>query len=503
MLQKIRQIIAFLFFCIITLLFLDFTGTLHAWFGWMAKIQFLPAVLTLNAGIILFLVVLTFVCGRIYCSVICPLGVFQDIAARIGRVKKKLPYSYSKAKNVLRYSVLVVFLALMFGGFASIAAFVAPYSAYGRIANNLFAPVYQWGNNLLAYFAERADSYAFYETEVWLKSLPTFLIAVLTFIIIGVLAWRNGRTYCNTICPVGTVLGFLSKFSLFRIEIDKEKCKKCNLCARNCKAACIDIPNTAVDHSRCVTCFDCLKHCKHDAIHYRFAYGKKEETAPAHSDASQPKDKGRREVLAGSLLLLASAAKAQAVKKAEIIKLDGGLADIIDKQAPKRQTPITPPGSQSARNMQQHCTACQLCVSVCPNEVLRPSASLDTFMQPMMSYERGYCRPECTKCAEVCPTDAIHLIDKAEKSAIQIGHAVWVKERCVPLTDGQACGNCARHCPTGAITMIPSDPSNPESLKIPAVDTEKCIGCGACENLCPSRPLSAIYVEGHEVHRII
>ena len=128
MLQKIRQIIAFLFFCIITLLFLDFTGTLHAWFGWMAKIQFLPAVLTLNAGIILFLVVLTFVCGRIYCSVICPLGVFQDIAARIGRGKKKLPYTYSKAKNVLRYSVLVVFLALMFGGFASIAAFVAPYS---------------------------------------------------------------------------------------------------------------------------------------------------------------------------------------------------------------------------------------------------------------------------------------------------------------------------------------------------------------------------------------
>ena len=503
MLQKIRQIIAFLFFCIITLLFLDFTGTLHAWFGWMAKIQFLPAVLTLNAGIILFLVVLTFVCGRIYCSVICPLGVFQDIAARIGRVKKKLPYSYSKAKNVLRYSVLVVFLALMFGGFASIAAFVAPYSAYGRIANNLFAPVYQWGNNLLAYFAERADSYAFYETEVWLKSLPTFLIAVLTFIIIGVLAWRNGRTYCNTICPVGTVLGFISKFSLFRIEIDKEKCKKCNLCARHCKAACIDIPNTAVDHSRCVTCFDCLKHCKHDAIHYRFAYGKKEEAAPAHSDASQPKDKGRREVLAGSLLLLASAAKAQAVKKAEIIKLDGGLADIIDKQAPKRQTPITPPGSQGARHFFQHCTACQLCVSVCPNEVLRPSSSLDKFMQPVMSYERGYCRPECTKCAEVCPTDAIHLTDKAEKSATQIGHAVWVKDRCIPLTDGQACGNCARHCPTGAITMIPSDPSNPESLQIPAVDTEKCIGCGACENLCPARPLSAIYVEGHEVHRII
>lgn len=94
--------------------------------------------------------------------------------------------------------------------------------------------------------------------------------------------------------------------------------------------------------------------------------------------------------------------------------MDGGLADIIEKKAPKRQTPITPPGSQSARNMQQHCTACQLCVSACPNDVLRPSQSLDTFMQPTLSYERGYCRPECTKCSEVCPAGAILKIDKAE-----------------------------------------------------------------------------------------
>lgn len=133
--------------------------------------------------------------------------------------------------------------------------------------------------------------------------------------------------------PVGTVLGVISKFSLFRIEIDKEKCRKCNLCARRCKAACIDIPNAAVDHSRCVTCFDCLKQCKHDAIHYRFAYGKK-EAAPSQS-TSQPKDKGRREVLSGSLLLLASAAKAQAVKKAEIIKLT---EDLPTSSTSKRQS---------------------------------------------------------------------------------------------------------------------------------------------------------------------
>ncbi len=122
-------------------------------------------------------------------------------------------------------------------------------------------------------------------------------------------------------------------------------------------------------------------------------------------------------------------------------------------------------------------------------------------MQPEVSYERGYCRPECTRCSEVCPTGAIRLLDRAEKSATQIGHAVWLRENCVVLTDGVNCGNCARHCPTGAITMILSEDGIWDSPEIPMVDTERCIGCGACENLCPARPYSAIYVEGHPVHR--
>lgn len=184
-------------------------------------------------------------------------------------------------------------------------------------------------------------------------------------------------------------------------------------------------------------------------------------------------------------------------------KVDGGLAVILDKKIPDRTTPIVPPGAQGLRNMAAHCTGCQLCVSVCPNGVLRPSTKLATLMQPESSYERGYCRPECTKCSEVCPAGAILKITSADKSAIQIGHAVWVKENCVPLTDGVDCGNCARHCPTGAITMVPSDPEQPDSPKIPMVNVERCVGCGACENLCPARPFSAIYVEGHERHRTI
>ncbi|MDE6160064.1 MAG: 4Fe-4S dicluster domain-containing protein, partial [Muribaculaceae bacterium] len=150
-----------------------------------------------------------------------------------------------------------------------------------------------------------------------------------------------------------------------------------------------------------------------------------------------------------------------------------------------------------------HCTACQLCVASCPNGVLRPSTDPERLMQPESSYEHGYCRPECTECSNVCPARAILPLTREDKSSVQIGHAVWVKDNCVPLTDGVECGNCARHCPTGAIQMVPSDHNDENSKKIPVVNEARCIGCGACENLCPARPFSAIYVEGHERHRIV
>lgn len=504
MLRKIRQILAVISLVLITLLFLDFTGTIHAWFGWMAKIQFLPAVLALNVGVILFLVILTLVFGRVYCSVICPLGIMQDVVSWFSgrRKKKKYRFSYSPEKKWLRYGVLGLFVVAMIAGIGSFVALLAPYSSYGRIVSNLFAPLYRWGNNLLAYFAERADSYAFYETEVWMKSLPTFIIAVFTLVLLTVLAWRNGRTYCNTICPVGTILGFLSRFSLLRITIDENKCNQCGLCSRKCKAACINGKEHKIDYSRCVACMDCIDTCTHGAIQYRLRT--KKADIQTHSDEankgvpSEQVDSSRRTFLTATALVAGTAAL-----KAQEKKVDGGLAVILDKKVPKRNTPIVPPGAVSLRNMASHCTACQLCVSVCPNNVLRPSENLMTLMQPESSYERGYCRPECTKCSDVCPAGAILKITAADKSAIQIGHAVWVRENCIPLTDGVECGNCARHCPTGAIQMVASDADNPDSPKIPVINTERCIGCGACENLCPARPFSAIYVEGHEIHRTV
>lgn len=493
MLRKIRIVLAALFFAAVTLLFLDFTGAIQAWFGWMAKIQFLPAVLALNFAVVAVLVILTLLFGRVYCSVICPLGVMQDIASWFsGRRKgKKNRFGYKKECKWLRYGLLALFVILMLAGINGLAILIAPYSAYGRIAANLFQPVYMWGNNVLAYFAQRADSYAFYSVDVYIKSLPVFLVAIVTFVTVIVLAWKGGRTWCNTVCPVGTTLGLLSRFSLFAPVINTDKCVNCGACGKRCKASCIDTQNHKIDYSRCVVCMDCIENCKSGAIEYKLRCSGKSAMA---CKTEKTADKSRRNfIVAGTAALTAVTLKAQEDH------VDGGLAIIEDKKVPQRETRIKPAGSQSLKNFSQHCTACQLCVAECPNKVLRPSTELATFMQPECSYEKGYCRPECTRCSEVCPAGAIKKISREEKSSIQIGHAVVIPENCVVNRDGVECGNCARHCPVGAIRMVKKEGS--DTLRVPSVREDRCIGCGACENLCPSRPISAIYVEGHQVHK--
>ena len=492
-LRKIRIALASVMFAGILWLFVDFTGTAHHFLAWMTKIQLLEAVLAVNVVVIAALVVLTLVFGRIYCSVICPLGIMMDGFGWLGKKAKKNRYTYSKALSSLRAAVFTGFLILLILGAGTLVQLLAPYSTFGLIATNLLQPVYQAGNNVLAAIAEHYDSYAFYHSDVWLRSGISLGIAVVMLVILALLAWRNGRTYCNTICPVGTVLSIFAKFSWLKIHFDEGKCKNCSLCTKNCKASCIDFKNHTVDYTRCVTCGDCIDSCKFGALKYGPAG---HLSHPENPDNPEAPDTSRRSFLLSSALL-ATAAMAQQKDK----MMDGGLAEIEDKVAPERQTPLTPPGSLSAKNMALRCTGCQLCISECPNQVLRPSDDLWHLMQPVMSYERGYCRPECNRCSQVCPTGAIKPIVPEVKASTQIGHAVWIKKNCIPLTDGVSCGNCARHCPTGAIEMVLSDPDNEESPEIPVVNEAICIGCGACENLCPARPFSAIYVEGHEVHK--
>ena len=464
MLRKIRITLASIVFILCAALFLDGSGTVSSWFGWLAKLQFLPALLALNLAVVIVLIVLTLIFGRAYCSVICPLGIMQDGISHISSMRKgkKARFRWSPEVKWLRYSILALFIIALAAGLTSVSALLAPYSAFGRIATSLVRP-----------------------------ALPTAIIAGVTLLVVGILAWIGGRTYCNTLCPVGTVLSFFSRFSLLRPVIDADKCRDCHACEHKCKASCINIDNHKIDYSRCVDCFNCLDSCKFGALKYRTAWNRK---ACGASGTAQD-NAGRRAFISSSVI----AATAIALKAQEK-KVDGGYAAVTAKKAPERTNPIVPFGAVSLRHFHQHCTGCQLCVSQCPNDVLSPSTSLERLMQPEMSYENGWCRPECTKCSEVCPAGAILEITPEEKTAIHVGTASVDLDLCVVNRDNVNCGNCARHCPAGAIKMVMKNPDDENSLRIPTVLEDRCIGCGACEFLCPSRPYSAIHVNGRIDH---
>ena len=476
MLKKLRVALAWVFWIGITLLLLDSSGVLYKWLGWMPKIQFLPAVMAVNSVVVIALVLLTLAFGRIYCSVICPLGILQDGISFIGRGKKKAPYKYKKELKWLRYGIWVAFVVVFVLGIQWAVALLAPYSAYGRMIQSLKHPY-----------------------------LTTAIVAAVTLVVVFALSFKGGRTYCNSICPVGTTLSFFSRFAMFRPMIDTSKCVNCGVCEKKCKASCIDSKNHKIDYSRCVDCFDCLENCHSKAIGYRFAWGKKgiadqvgnDEGKVGNDEGKGGNDASRRAFMAGTAMAIGAAAlKGVTARAQDGKKLDGGFAEILPKTAIDRETPITPPGSKSVKDFYRRCTACQLCVAQCPNNVLRPSTNLDRLMQPEMGYEKGFCRPECTRCSEVCPSGAIVKINREEKTQYHIGTARVNPDLCVSATGKSNCGKCASMCPTGAIMMVKTD----DGFRRPTVAEEVCIGCGACEQYCPSRPISAITVNGKEVH---
>lgn len=466
MLRKIRIAAAALFFAGITLLFV---GIGHQWWGWMAKLQFLPSCMALNFAAIAFVLLLTLVFGRIYCSVICPMGVFQDLVIRVHKLLspkgRKPKRHFVKEPRIVRYGVLalVIVTALTFSQL--LLTVLAPYSAYGRMVRSIVG-------------LSRGESLA-----------PALLItAAATLVVICVCAWIWGRGWCNTVCPVGSVLGLVSRFSLFKVSIDQSQCVSCRKCEKGCKSSCIDIDTHTIDHSRCVDCFDCLDSCPKGGIKFRFSLPRKAKTGPV----TESVDKGRRAFMATTALVGSSLALGAQNKR-----LDGGLADVIDKTSPERSERLVPFGAESVKDFYDRCTACQLCVSNCPNGVLRPSTDIGHFLQPQMGYEKGWCRPECTTCSQVCPAGAIRPLKAEEKLIHKIGTAKVNLSLCLAAKDEAGCGNCSRHCPVGAVRMVKTDGYH---RSIPVVAEAQCIGCGACEYLCPARPISAITVDGISVH---
>jgi ferredoxin len=483
-LKNIRVILSLLFFLPISLFFIDFTGKLPNQLHHLLSAQLIPALLSLNLLVINLLVILSLLFGRIYCSTICPLGVFQDITSwksRFFRKKsKKYRFDYSKPQNILRYSILSITIIILIFGSSSLVLLLDPYSTFGRIISQLFRPLVIWGNDGLVFVLGKMGNYSLYKVEQVSFVPVAFGVSLFFFCLVAVMSWFSGRLYCNTICPVGTSLGLLSKISIFHISIEESTCTRCGACEKHCKSQCIDSDAKKVDDSRCVSCFNCISACKKGGINYDIRY----KNRKAHPDQNKF-DNSRR------TFLLVSGAALSSVAFAKTRKIIGNNDSILSRK------PIMPPGSTNINHFNAYCTGCQLCVSKCPMQVLKPAGlqyGILNITQPHLAFSTHvFCTYDCNICTTVCPTGALRKLPMEEKKLTQIGVAKFRKNMCVVFTDEKDCGACSEHCPTQAVHMIPYK----NGLTIPEVTDDLCIGCGGCESICPVHPYQAIYVEGN------
>lgn len=496
--KRTRVVLALLFLTATILVFCDIYELFSlSQVGYIVYLQFVPSVLkfihtpsVVTLGFVL-VIALTFLMGRFYCSAICPLGIIQDIVTFFSRrffSRKKMFFKSKKPFNWLRYSILALSFVVTLMGFSFILVLIDPYSVAGRFFTYLARPLVIMTNNALAGIMGAEASYVVYRMEVIWAGLLVLSTTIILLMTVVYMSFTRGRLYCNTICPVGTLLGLISKVSLFKIRINQLSCSKCAKCVSVCKSECIDLKLQTVDQSRCVSCFNCLTICPDKAIDFK-------TFRPIHKPKENDEMNGRREAIA-TIALLAIGSNIIAAAQREKSTSGKPLKTI------QKQFAVSPPGSQSIARFNAICTGCGLCVSACPSKVLRPAMSeygWAGFMQPHLDYSVSQCNFECTWCSKVCPTGAILPLTSEEKVTVQMGKAIFVKENCVVFTDETACGACSEHCPTKAVDMVPYK----GNLVIPQVNQDICVGCGACEHPCPlPKDFKAIYIEGNATHQI-
>lgn len=497
-LKRARVALAVVSITLIAVAFFDFLELVpdkliqgSLWLQFVPSVLLFSKVFTIASASFVLILALTFLFGRVYCASLCPLGILQDVVLRIAQRFKKIRFKYEKPLNWVRHIILVFTIITLLMGSSLMLNLLDPYSLFGRIFSDLFRPFLMLANNGLASVFQSYDIYTFYDVDINLLHWTVYLTPILFLYFIIHLTITHGRLYCNTICPVGTFLGYLSRNALFQIRINPQTCTDCKACEKNCKAECIDLETQNIDNSRCISCFNCLTSCKFDAIDLT---AQKPKPIASNAQPVQPKfsvDQSKRQalhVLFGAALLPVST-KASI----DIDAKNTATVPVIRKQY------VTPPGSAFVNEFLTKCTACHLCVSACPTQVIQPSRNefgWKHIMQVRMDYHSGFCNFECTRCTEVCPTGALTSLILQNKKRTQLGKVKFVEDNCIVKTENTDCGACAEHCPTKAVFMVDYE----DNLRIPETNNDICIGCGACEYACPTTPYKAIYVEGNAVH---
>ena len=493
-LRRFRIVFSAVILICFILVFADFKSLIpEKYISYLLYLQFVPSALkffdlrTLATSGFIVVLLLTLISGRTYCSFLCPLGIGQDLFSRIGgRFKKKFRrFGFKRPFTVIRYSLLAITLIVIMIWGIYMVTLLDPYSIFGRFMTYFVKPLVLYINNFLSGILGRFDVYTLSNIPVKGFQLIAYSVPAAFFILVGTLSFTKGRLYCNMVCPVGTLLGLLSKVSILRIKYSESKCTRCGRCAIVCKSSCIDFLNHNIDVSRCVDCFNCIHTCPDKAISYGMVSLRTEE---------QVTDESKRKFIAGSLLFLfglsgVSKGQEKSVpipKKASTVKEN-------------KTSPVCPPGAVTIEDFNKHCTACSLCITACPNKVLQPSIKqygITGLMQPVMDYHKSFCTYNCTVCTDVCPTNALKPLVLEAKKLTQIGKAIFIKDNCIVKTEKTACGACSEACPTKAVYMIPYE----GNLVIPETNKDICIGCGHCEYACPVTPYKSIFVDGNPIH---
>lgn len=480
-LKRIRQFLALVMLAAFILIFVRFDsfGSMLAAIGLP---QFAPALtgpfMWSSVAVIVAILLLTAAFGRVYCSIICPLGLLQDLILRIRRLFSKAGYRSLPSLAWLHAVIAALVGGTWLAGYMLPTATLEPFAAGGRILAGIFQP--------LAAFLFKYKSSFFGDSVNWLGMASfkpfdvagTTIVTVMTLLLLF-LCFRWGRVYCNSLCPVGAILRLVAGHSLVKIVIDTEKCVSCGVCAKICKAGCIDAAARTIDNSRCIACFNCLDTCRLNGITLKS--GSDRHTAGSINLETETKPlpaapNGRRAFIGG----LAAAATGYF--------LPGKL-----QSNPSADT-ILPPGAGNHKDFSSRCISCHLCVAACPSSVIRPSSpgtGLRSLQQPSLVFDLGMCEQNCNLCSQICPVMAIKPIMAEHKKFLKIGEVVYKQNLCVVETNGTDCGACAEHCPTQAVRMVPYR----NNLMIPQTDPSICTGCGSCEHICPVRPEKAIIVK--------
>jgi ferredoxin len=305
------------------------------------------------------------------------------------------------------------------------------------------------------------------------------------------------RFWCRALCPLGALLGVIAKHAIVGMEKDHSKCTDCNLCLVHCQGA--DSPQGGVKwrQDECHMCFNCEESCPEDVIKFTWFPGRKSVTSNLVPD--------RRLALAA----VASGAAFYVMHRT---------SDASAAETNYGSKVIRPPGSVEEHDFLDRCIRCAECMKVCPNNALHPAmfeAGIEGLWTPILIPRIGYCEASCVLCGDVCPTGAIQKIDEAHKQGrwkknaegkewdvppIKLGTAFYDKGRCLPWAMATPCIVCEEFCPTSPKAIYTQEETvinrKGESVRVqkPFVDPNLCIGCGACEKVCPVVDQPAIYV---------